>query len=38
MKKQITNNKKICPLWKKLPNHNCSECPNANEDCIMIGE
>lgn len=29
--------KKTCPLWEKLPNHDCSECSNANEDCIMLG-
>ena len=28
---------KDCSLWKKLPNGDCSECPNANEDCIMLG-
>ena len=22
--------------WNKLPNHDCSECPDADENCIMI--
>ena len=27
---------RICPLWETLPNHDCSECPHADDSCIMI--
>jgi len=27
---------RVCPRWKTLPNHDCSECPDANQGCIMI--
>lgn len=30
------NKDRICPLWKTLPNHDCSECPHADGSCIMI--
>ncbi len=27
---------KDCPRWKHLPTHDCEECPDACETCIMI--
>ena len=37
MKTEIEKIKgRICPRWSTLPNHDCSECPNADESCIML--